>query len=218
MHVCGAKYTKSNGRYSTPQYATLQCKNIHFLQKVNENCHKTENNIKCFNRGNMTQPDQYYECEPIRRTLKEMVEMVNMPRGENYCCVHQPLVMLPLDHIILDELHLMLRISDILIGNIIEDAMQWDEKDAIRNTRNVSTGEHLKRLVDVIRSCGVSFSVWEKKNADGKGSGSWDWTSLMGNDRKKLLQELPPKLNAVIQPDTAQTVIQLWKVTYYQIR
>ena len=79
----------------------------------------------------------------------------------------------------------------------------------------MSREEHLKRLVDVIRSCGVSFSVWEKRNADSKGSGMWDWTSLMGDDRKKLLRELPPKLEIAIQPDTAQIVVQLWRVTYY---
>lgn len=161
----------------------------------------------------MTKPDNYYECHPMKRTLQEMQEMAKMPKGENYCCVHQPLLNLPLDHIILDELHLMLHITDILINNLIEDAMQWDEKDAVRKTRNVSNGEHLKRLVDIIRSCGVSFSVWEKRNADGKGSGTWDWTSLMGDDRKKLMCELPPKLDIAIQPDTAQNVVQLWKVT-----
>ena len=81
----------------------------------------------------------------------------------------------------------------------------------------MSREENLKRLVDDIRSCGVSFSVWEKRNADSKGSGMWDWTSLFGDDRKKLLRELSKKVRA-IQPDTAQTVVQLWKVTYYRIK
>ena len=35
---------------------------------------------------------------------------------------------IPLDHIILDELHLMQRITDVLIGNVEEDAMQWGDK------------------------------------------------------------------------------------------
>jgi len=29
----------------------------------------------------------------------------------------------------LDELHLLLRISDILIDNIVQDAMQWDDEE-----------------------------------------------------------------------------------------
>ena len=56
-----------------------------------------------FVRGDMTKPYHYYECEPIRRTLREVVEMPKITRGENYCCVHQPLLMLPHDHIILDS-------------------------------------------------------------------------------------------------------------------
>ena len=38
------------------------------------------------------------------------------------------LFVIPLDHITLDELHLILRMTDILIENWIEDALQWDNK------------------------------------------------------------------------------------------
>jgi len=94
-------------------------------------------------------------------------------------------VLIELDKIIPDELHLMLRVTDILIGNLIEDALQWDEKDQFRN-KGKSQGVHLKKLANTICSCGVSFSVWGKKhNADGRGSGTMDWTSLMGDDRNK---------------------------------
>ena len=101
-------------------------------------------------RGDMTKPDNFYDCHPMKRTLEEMQEMAKMRPGENYCCVHQPLLNLPVDHIILDELHLMLRITDILINNLISDAMQWDEKDDIRKTRNVPKGEYLKRKVTTL--------------------------------------------------------------------
>ena len=35
-----------------------------------------------------------------------------------------------------------------------------------------------------IRSCGIGFEIWEKTNADGKGSATFDLTSLLGNDKK----------------------------------
>ena len=57
----------------------------------------------------MKKPDNYYNDEPLRRTLEELQEFASESKGENYCCVHQPLLNIPLDHIILDELHLMLR-------------------------------------------------------------------------------------------------------------
>ena len=126
--------------------------------------------------------------------------------------MHQPLLHIPLDHIILDDLHLMLRITDILIGNLVDDVMQWDDKDYYI-TRKRQSG-HLKKLVEIINSCVVSFSVWEKRNADGKGSGTWDWTCLMGDDRKILLKLLPEKMETVLQQDTAKTVVHLWKVNF----
>ena len=72
-------------------------------------------------RGDMNKPDQYHESEPLRRTLEEIKDFACKSKGENYCCVNEPLLNIPLDHISLDELHLMLRITDILIGNIAED-------------------------------------------------------------------------------------------------
>ena len=157
----------------------------------------------------MNKPDNYYNDEPLRRTLEELYEFASKSKGENYCCAHQPLLNNPLDHIILDELHLMLRITDVLIGNLVEDVMQWDDKESFLTGKKKV---HLDKLIQVINSCGVSFAVWEKRNADGKGSGTWDWTSLMGDDRKTLLRVLLSKLEPFIQQDTARTVVELWKV------
>lgn len=51
----------------------------------------------------------------------------------------------------------------------------------------------------------------KKKNANAKGSGTYDWTSLMGNDKKKLLNYLPNKMMDFLRRDTAEAVIELWK-------
>ena len=158
----------------------------------------------------MTKPDTYYDSSPLRRTLEELHECALKSRGENYCCLHQPLLDIPLDHIILEELYLMFRVTDVLIGNIIEDVMQWDERQSFLT----HTGKkiHLDKLPQAINSCGVSFSVWEKRNTDGKGSGTLDWTSLMGEDHKALLKNLPCKLERLLQQNSAKTVVELWKV------
>ena len=62
-----------------------------------------------------------------------------------------------------------------------------------------------------MRSCGVSFDIWEKTNVDGKGSGTYDFTSLVGNDKKQLLRELPSKLSGVLEPSTSDTVTKIWE-------
>ena len=83
-----------------------------------------------FFRGDMSKPDNSYNSDFMRRTLKELHEFPTKSKGENFCCVHKPLLNIPLDHLTLDELHLMLRITDVLIGNVIEDAMQWYHKES----------------------------------------------------------------------------------------
>jgi hypothetical protein len=57
----------------------------------------------------------------------------------------------------------------------------------------------------------MSFNVWEKRNADGKGSGIHDFTSLMGSDKKQLMKDLPDKLHGVIKPTQSESVIKVWK-------
>ena len=71
---------------------------------------------------------------------------------------------------------------------------------------------HLDNLVNAIRSCGISFNVWEKLNANGQGSGIYDFTSCMGTEKKMLLEKLPSKLKGVINPATFDEVIKLWQV------
>jgi len=68
----------------------------------------------------------------------------------------------------------MLRITDILLENLIEDAMQRYDKESSSSTtkRSVEKSEH-QNLIGAINNCGVTFSIWEKRNADGKGSGTW---------------------------------------------
>ena len=68
-------------------------------------------------------------------------------------------------------------------------------------------------MISVINDLGITFLVWEKTNADGKGSGSYDWTSLMGSDKKKLLHLLPSQLKSrdILWPETKETVVKLWR-------
>ena len=159
----------------------------------------------------MSKPCGFYSKPPLGLTMADVKKCVST--GEFSCT--DPLLDIELDHIILDELHLLLRVTDVLLSNIIEDSMEWDDKDDFTKKRGKPKGLHLRKLVHLINKCGVTFSLWEKKDGDGKGMGKMDWTSLMGDERKKLLRSLPLKLQEchdAIQQDTAQTVVQLWKV------
>ena len=79
--------------------------------------------------------------------------------------------------------------TDILIKNLVKAAIDWDHADNLNKPPRQRTNAHLQSLTSTFRSCGVSFNVWEKKNADGSGSGTYDFTSLMGSDKKLLLKK-----------------------------
>ena len=94
-------------------------------------------------------------------------------------------------YVILDKLHLMLRITDRLTENLIIEVMQKDSKENLDKKHGQKKGIHLEKLIKVINDLGITFSVWDKPNADGKSSGTKDWPSLVGSDKKKLMKRLP---------------------------
>ena len=160
-------------------------------------------------RWDMHHDLDYYNSPPMQRTLEEMHNLAG--KKKNYCCVHAPILNIELSHVVIDELHLLLRIMDVLIGNLVQEALQWDKRDNWGKKASEQNSVHVNHLIDVIRSCGVSFDIWEKTNADKKGSGLYDFTSLLGSDKKKLLKELPEKLDGVIPPLCESTVKTLWE-------
>ena len=87
------------------------------------------------------------------------------------------------------------------------------EKDAVEDfekPRGQPKGIFLNRLVKAIDGLGISFSIWNKRNADGPESQVKEFTSLLGTQTKKLLNELPSKLNEFLHPDTCATVKKIW--------
>ena len=59
-------------------------------------------------RFDMSKPENYYCQKPRARTLTEVKKCA---LEQKLSCVHQPLIDIQLENIILDELHLMLRIT-----------------------------------------------------------------------------------------------------------
>ena len=126
---------------------------------------------------------------PLARSLKEISKMSSHSK-DNYCCEKKPLLNIELDHIVVDELHLMLRVTDILTDNIITECLNWDKDDDLNRKKGEPQGLHLKKLIQVIRSCGISFDVWEQRKADGKVSGKYD-------HGQKSRTTWPPSMRAI---------------------
>lgn len=71
--------------------------------------------------------------------------------------VNPPLLNFDIDDIVIDELHLMLRLTDILIRNLISAMIHYDERRF-----HVSSGDdenHLQKIQTIIKSCGITFRV-----------------------------------------------------------
>lgn len=66
---------------------------------------------------------------------------------------------------------------------------------------------HKDNLIKAVRSMGISFQISNKKDSKEK-----NWTSLMGNEKKKLLKDLPAKFQEILRPETAEKTKKLWEV------
>ena len=121
----------------------------------------------------MSNPDDFYEKSPQKRTLEDLKKCCCLKRGnKNVCCVNPPRLNIPLDHVILDELHLLLRVTDVLTRNILDETIEWDDEEAHKKSR--------KSYIYGPAFAGGSTSLL---SPDGKDSGTYDWTSLMGNGK-----------------------------------
>lgn len=215
MLVCGAKYTRVTGKWILYEYtdsSILSSFPVH--QSAFKKIIYKLTPILYF-RYDTSKPDSFYDNSPQRRTLEDLKNCcTNKKSKKNFCSVHPPLLDIPLDHIILDELHLLLRVTDVLTRNIIDEMIEWDDEDAHKNKvyNPAAIGHHLQKAIDTINKCGVTFHVWEKKNANGKGSGTYDWTSLMGNEKKQLLKSIPDHFPSFLHKETVTTVQKIWNV------
>lgn len=161
-------------------------------------------------RYDMTKDEMYYWGQSMVRSIVDMKKLST--RKFNYGCVRLPLLDIPIDHVIVDELHLLMRIGDVLIRNLIENSVNQDQKSSISTKSKAS----LKRteLVNCIQNCGVNFCIWETKVKDGRGDflKNLEWTSLTGSDFKKLLKFLPEQLanSTILDTSNKTKVIELW--------
>ena len=110
--------------------------------------------------------------------------------------INKPLLDLELDHIVPDELHLMLRVTDVLIKALIETAIAYDKHQhrvqRIRRSYKVLDGPLLSKLILAIRECGVHFNVYDDRENE-----TVEWPSLLGPDKIKLLNSCQINWQAV---------------------
>ncbi|PKC53287.1 hypothetical protein RhiirA1_404413, partial [Rhizophagus irregularis] len=103
----------------------------------------------------------------ISKNINKLVEKNNYYEGHT----RKPLFdMIPLDHWIPDELHIMLRITDRLWSLLIAELME----------QNLFNDTARKIIIDEMKRIKINFQFWQDH-----GSKTWNYTSLMGNDKVK---------------------------------
>ena len=161
----------------------------------------------------MSIPLERYTSSNMKRTLASLKKCASLPKSrpasQRLGVQHTPILSLEPESVLIDELHLLLRVGDVLIRNLV-----WEIVDANRRSTHTTTPTTtpFTSLVSAIQQCGVCFRVWERRDADGKPSGKYDWTSLMGEDMKKVLRLLPIQFNTLLRADICQTIESIWKV------
>ena len=59
----------------------------------------------------MTKPADFYYSDHMTRTIQEIRNLSLKPGNDKFGCIHPPLLNVPLQNIVPDELHLMLRVT-----------------------------------------------------------------------------------------------------------
>ena len=159
----------------------------------------------------MTIPSSVYTTTNVRtqESIKACASLSkSKPAKERLGVLHPSIITIDINHVVADELHLFLRIGDVLIRNLIFEMVASGRKEK---------QQYLSNLEGCIRECGVGFNVWEVRDASGKPSGKYDWTSLRGDDMKKVIKRLPSKFSSLLKPELQETMGRTWKVRYYKI-
>jgi hypothetical protein len=104
----------------------------------------------------------FYNSEPLKRTLGKMHKQSKC-KSCNHGCIFPPLINIELDHVMADELHLLLRVTDRMFQNVIDEILEMDANDDFNKANGQPKGVLLKKFVDDINALGVKFSVWYKQ-------------------------------------------------------
>ena len=156
------------------------------------------------NRWDTSKDMNFYTLDPNRITLAGIKKC---SQSKCFGCINEPLIDIAFDHVVPDELHLLLRVTDRILLNVIDEVLEKDAIEDFNRQRGQTKRVFLTNLVIGINDCGISFNVWFKKNADGSDSKILQYTSLVGAQKKKLLNQLPCKLHGYLYPET---VCKIW--------
>ena len=107
------------------------------------------------------------------------------------------LYMIPLNHYVPDELHIMLRIWDRLWDLVIQEL----------KTQNQFNDLTRAKIIIEMRRISISFHFWQDQ-----GTQNWSYTSLMGGDKEIVLKSF--NFGIIFNEEHASLINSLWQKFY----
>ena len=122
------------------------------------------------------------------RTIEEIAEKSKLGKSSKYWfnCSRKPIFsFIPLQHVVIDSLHLFLRISDVLINLLIRDLRIFDGIEKVTNADAVRANGTMvntyKEFLNV--SCKIRFQFYVEKE-----SKKLTWRDLTGPEKNRLFK------------------------------
>ena len=140
------------------------------------------------------------------RTIEESIQIANC-RSKKYNVSHVPIFpMIPLTRVVVDNLHMFLRVCDTLIDMLIGSLRTLDRVNQSLRVQSLTGLTHLATFENTVKELGVSgYSFWI-----GRESKKLKWRSLTGPEKLKVFSNIDLVSAFPDLPDN-QLIQKLWK-------
>ena len=121
------------------------------------------------------------------RTVKGMNAAAALPKGskKKFDCLNPPLFsMIPMHKVIIDNLHLFLRISDLLINLLILDIRRLDGIEKACSSE-LGKYQNLNKYIELLKECKIPFHFYMCKD-----SKKLKWRDLTGPEKHRLFARI----------------------------
>ncbi len=181
---------------ATAKYACIWCK------------------VKQDDRHNVSKSLDYWNST-IARTLEEHISIAKQGKTD-FGVKNMPLLSIDFNSIIPCEMHMMIRIGDVLLRNIMDDAADRDAECKVLGEQSV----FVKNIVKAIQQecCIPSVETWYICDPiTNHPTDKLTWTQLTGTEYKKFFEKFPdsPTAQTTLHQETVNVVLELvsefWK-------
>jgi len=145
--------------------------------------------VRSSERWDMSVEESVY----TEKKTRSLSHFANKPCQKHLGSIHPPLLNIELTMVVVEWLHLLLWVTDVLIRNLISLAASRDHEE---QQRWGECSNHIRQLEQAVQSCKVTFTIWQHVDGDGRPQpGKYDCTSLNGTERLRVLCTLPAKFD-----------------------